>query len=281
MSADRYAADDSLAALQAAQAAFANALDDPAADVALAAHLRIASGVNDARLGLYRGNVRAARRQALASAYPVLAALTGDAYFDALALAYARAHPSREADLNRFGAMLPTFVERYERDARYAYFGDVARLECALHRAAYAADATPLSAAQWQAIGAESLMGARLALHPACTAFASRYAVLAIWRAHQHDQHDQHDQENTAPDAWPARIDEPGWTLVVRPRWHARPLAQTRAAHEAFVALQHGATLDEALERAFDIDADFDFGTQWRVWIEAGAIIGLLDSNSG
>lgn len=281
MSADRHVADDSLAALQAAQAAFADELDDPAADGALAAHLRIASDVNDARLGLYRGNVRAARRHALASAYPVLAALTGDAYFDALALAYARAHPSRDADLNRFGAMLPTFVERYENDVRYAYFGDVARLEWALHRAAYAADATPLSAAQWQAIGADRLMGARLAVHPACTALASRYAALAIWRAHQRDPHDPHDQENAAPGAWPARIDEPGWTLVVRPRWHAQPLAQTRAAHEAFVALQHGATLDEALERAFDIDADFDFGTQWRVWIEAGAITGLLDSNSG
>ncbi|WP_224018232.1 HvfC/BufC N-terminal domain-containing protein [Paraburkholderia tropica] len=282
MSADRPDADiDPDTTLASLQAAFADALDDPAADAALAAHLRACHGTHEvsaARLGLYRGNVRAARRHALASAYPVLAALTGDAYFDALALAYARAHPSRDADLNRFGAALPEFVELYESDARYAYFGDVARLEWALHRAAYAADATPLSAAQWQAIGAERLMGARLALHPACTALASRFAALAIWRAHQRDPHEPAREHEPADNAtWPARIDEPGWTLVVRARWHAQPLAQTHAAHAAFVALQHGATLDEALERAFAIDAGFDFAAQWRTWIETGAVTGLRD----
>jgi hypothetical protein len=264
------------APLASLQAAFADALDDPAADAALAGHLQPA-GANAAvheRLGLYRGNARAARRAALASAYPVLAALTGEAYFDALALAYARAHPSRDADLNRFGAALPVFVERYETDARYAYFGDVARLEWALHRAAFAADAVPLAPAQWQAIGAERLMSARLAVHPACAALASRHAVLAIWRAHQHDDENPRDEKH---DAWPECIDTPSWSLVVRPRWRPTVLAHSHAAHEAFVALQGGATLDEALERAFAIDDAFDFASQWRTWIEAGAIVGLRD----
>jgi Putative DNA-binding domain len=47
------------------------------------------------RVGSCRGNVRAHWRAALANAYPVLLALGGDAWFDALSLAYARAHPSR------------------------------------------------------------------------------------------------------------------------------------------------------------------------------------------
>jgi len=265
-------ADESLKSLQMA---FAAALDHPAADAALAAHLRPPVGSSVAlqeRLGLYRGNVRAARRAALANAYPVLAALVGDAYFDALALAYARAHSSRDADLNRFGAALPAFIERYETDARYAYFGDVARLEWALHVAAFAANAEPLGPAQWQAMGAERLMSARLAVHPACAALASRYAALAIWRAHQHDDQNPNDKDH---DAWPEHIDTPGWALVVRPRWRPTALAHTQAAHEAFVALQRGATLDEALACAFAIDAAFDFASQWRTWIEAGAIVGL------
>ncbi|MDR3099354.1 MAG: DNA-binding domain-containing protein [Paraburkholderia sp.] len=271
-------ADESLALLQTA---FAAALDDPAADAALAEHLR-AAGPNAAlheRLGLYRGNVRATRRAALASAYPVLAALVGEAYFDALALAYARAHPSRDADLNRFGAALPAFIERYETDARYAYFGDVARLEWALHMAAFAADAEPLAPAQWQAIGAERLMTSRLAVHPACTALASNHAALAIWRAHRHDSQnlDDNSREGTREDAWPVRVDAPDWTLVARPRWRPAALAHTQAAHEAFVALQSGATLDDALETAFSIDGAFDFANQWRTWIEAGAIVGIRD----
>ena len=264
--------------LSTLQLAFATALDDPAADAALAANLHQPTGANfalQARLGLYRGNVRAARRAALANAYPVLAALVGDGYFDALALAYARAHPSRDADLNRFGAALPAFIEVYETDARYTYFGDVARLEWALHVAAFAADAEPLAPAQWQAMGAERLMSARLVVHPACAVLASRYAALAIWQAHQHA--DENREDDNARNAWHEHIDTPGWTLVVRPRWRPYALAHTQAAHEAFLALQRGATLDEALECAFAIDEAFDFGSQWRTWIEAGAIVGLRD----
>jgi hypothetical protein len=253
--------------LEALQSAFADAIDDPAADAALFKHLQIADEtLAHARLGLYRGNVRAARRAALASAYPVIAQLTGDAYFEALSLAYARAHPSRDADLNRFGASLPDFIERYETDARYAYFGDVARLEWALHVATFAANITPLSTAQWQSFGVERLMAARLTVHPACTALESRYAAFEIWRAHR--------QNGVAK---PIDINRPNWTLIVRPQWRSAALAHTQAAHAAFIALQRGETLDAALERAFSIDEHFDFATQWRTWIETNAITGLLD----
>lgn len=256
--------------LQALQCAFAETIDDPAADAALLQHLQTADDkLTRERLGLYRGNVRAARRNALASAYPVLAQLTGDAYFDALSLAYARAHPSRDADLNRFGASLPDFIERYETDARYAYFADVARLEWALHAATFAANVTPLSPAQWQAIGVEKLMSARLKVHPACVALESRYAAFDIWRAHRQNE-------------WAGRIDidtnASNWTLIVRPQWRSAALPHTQAAHAAFTALQRGETLDEALERAFAIDENFDFATQWRTWIETGAITGLHDA---
>jgi len=254
------------------QEAFAGALTDPDADAALVAQLKAVCSRDGSqadalreRIGLYRGNGRAARRQALANAYPVLAALTGDEYFDVLALAYARAHPTHDADLNRFGASLPAFVEGYEADPGYAYFGDVARLEWALHVAAFAADVVPLTPQQWTEPGVERLATARLAVHPACAALASRYAAEAIWRAHRPG----------AEDAWPQRIDTPSWTLVVRPHWRPAPVTQTEAAHVAFLAIQHGRTLDEALDEAFAVDSGFDFGRQWRVWIESGAITGL------
>lgn len=251
--------------LESLQMAFAAALDDPAADAALCAHLQPSE--SSERIGLYRGNVRAARRQALANAYPVLAALGGDAWFDALALAYARAHPTRDADLNRFGAALPAFVERYETAPRYAYFGDIARIEWALHVAAFAANVTLFTAPQWHALGAERLMSARLRVHPACYALASPYAVDAIWRAHQPDCRDK----------WPTRVDTPSWSLVARPQWRPTLLAQTEAAHAAFEEIGRGATLDEALDAAFAVDSAFDFAGQWRSWIESGAIAGLRE----
>lgn len=252
-----------------AQQAFAAALDDPDADALLEATLLPADAAQlHARLGLYRGNVRGARRHALAGAYPVLAALAGDAYFDALARNYARARAPHDADLNRFGAQLADFIAGYETDARYAYFADLARLEWALHTAAFAANAAPPSAAQWQAVGAERLAQARLAVHPACAALAFRFDVPAIWRAHSTPSALRTDS---------ADLDTPAWALVVRPQWRATVLTQTQAAHEAFVALRDGASLDAALERGFDIDAAFDFGATWRAWIDAGAIVGLID----
>jgi hypothetical protein len=255
--------------LETLQNAFAAALDDPGADAALCdEYLHSADtqqGQLRARIGLYRGNVRAARRQALASAYPVLAALGGEAWFDALALAYARAHPPAEADLNRFGAALPAFVERYETDPRYAYFADVARAEWALHVAAFATNAVPLTAQQWNALGAERLASARLAVHPACATIASPFAVSAIWYAHQ--------PGNTG--ARPERVDTPSWSLVVRPQWRPMLLTHTEAAHVAFLAIQRGATLDEALDAAFTVDPAFDFAGQWRAWIEYSAVVGL------
>ncbi|QGZ60373.1 HvfC/BufC N-terminal domain-containing protein [Paraburkholderia acidisoli] len=258
------AARDSLAQ---AQHAFAAALDDAAADAALAPTLLPADpALLHARLGLYRGNVRAARRHALASAYPVLAALTGDAYFDALALAYARAHPPQDADLTGFGASLAAFVAHYESEPRYAYFADVARLEWALHVAAYAANVTPWSAAHWQTVDAGRLAQARLRVHPACAALALRADAPAIWRAHQ------------PGGAWPERIDTPAWTLVVRPQWRPALLTHTPAAHAAFIALSAGTSLDEALALAFDVDAAFDFGGTWRAWIEAGAIVDMSET---
>jgi hypothetical protein len=160
---------------------------------------------------------------------------------------------------------LPDFIERYETDARYAYFGDIARLEWALHRAAFAADATALASAQWQAMGAERLMSVRLAVNPACVALESRFAVFDIWRAHR------------AETQWPEHVDQPCWTLIVRPQWRPAALAQTQAAHAVFVALQGGATLDTALERGFALDEQFDFASHWRTWIETRAITGLRD----
>src|SRR5260370_40609754 len=111
------------AQLELLQRSFAKALDDaeyeqplhrrlkpvpPTAAWTLAAfresgmsdsHTHLAAGFDlDAnvhrRIGLYRGNVRTRWRAALANAYPVLLALVGDAWFDALSIAYARAHPS-------------------------------------------------------------------------------------------------------------------------------------------------------------------------------------------
>ncbi len=110
--------------LELAQQCFADALLDAACEPALSGTVATfaAPAPLQYRIGLYRGNLQAHARGALANAYPVLLALVGNDYFDAVTRAYARAHPSQSGDLNRFGGTLPEFIGRYETEARFSYF---------------------------------------------------------------------------------------------------------------------------------------------------------------
>jgi hypothetical protein len=257
--------------LELTQQRIADALLDAAREPALSD--AVATSATQAplshRIALYRGNLRAHARGALANAYPVLLALVGDDYFDALARAYDRAHPSQSGDLNRFGGALPEFLDHYETDAPFRYFGDLARLEWALHGAHFAADATPFTPEQWVALGHDALLDARIGVHPACATFTSRYAVAMIWHAHQ------------PGGTFPERIDAPCCALVVRPRWRAYVFEQSAAAHAAFAVLQRGDTLNHALDAAFAIDPAFDFASQWHHWITSGAVVGAFKSDNG
>ncbi|MGA7817229.1 putative DNA-binding domain-containing protein [Caballeronia sp.] len=232
-----------------------------------AADTRALAAADDAlrrRIALYRGNVRGQWRAALANAYPVLLALGGDAYFDALSLAYARAHPSESGDLIGFGDALPSFIEQYEQDSRFRYFGDMARLEWSLHVASFAADVEAFTPQHWIEIGQERLLQARLVVNEACVAIASQHAITDIWLAHQ------------PGGVFPQDVDVPSWTLVVRPLWRPTTLVHSAAAHAAFVALQRGNTLNEALDAAFALDPEFDFASQWHAWISTSAITGTV-----
>lgn len=216
------------------------------------------------RFEFYRSGIRAHWRAALAAAYPVLLAQVGEGYFDELAIAYAQAHPSQSGDLNRFGAALPAFMETYETNPHSRYFADLARLEWSLHVAYFAADTEVLAREAWLAMRPEELLDAKFTVHPACALIRSPYAIADIWTAHQTNA------------AIPAEIDSPTWALVVRPAWRPAILGQCAAAHAAFGALQRRATLNEALDAAFTINAGFDFTSHWRAWIEAAAITGLV-----
>ncbi|TCG04057.1 hypothetical protein BZM27_43565 [Paraburkholderia steynii] len=280
------------ARLEWLQRTFASALDDPEHERLIEAYIAPVVAASDAtaaratdqktsdlygdavtghghdtivrhRIATYRRTVRARWRAALTSAYPVLLALVGDAYFDVLSIAYARAHPSRSGDLNGFGGDLPVFIGEFEGDQRFGYFADVARLEWSLHVAWFAADTTPLTPDQWLQIDKDRLLDSQLAVNPACAAIASRYAIADIWRAHQ------------PGGVLPLQLDIPTCTLVVRPQWRPEVLVQSSAAHAAFIALQKGKTLNEALDTAYALDADFDLAVQWQTWISTGAITGI------
>ena len=135
-------------------------------------------------LARYGQALRQHHARSLELVYPVLRALGGASWFLAMAHAYGDAHPSRSADLARFGASLPVFLATWPPAAAHGYFADVARLEWLLHQAHGAPDTVALTLRDVQAAGVGQVDTWRLALHPAAVLYRSPWRAAAIWLAH-------------------------------------------------------------------------------------------------
>lgn len=139
----------------------------------------------DPGLEVYRRNLRANWRRALAAAYPVCERLVGAAFFDECAARYAMAHPARSGDLNAHGEAFPAFVAAYPHAAGVPYLPDVARLEWAVHLAAHAADPRPFDAAALAAVPHDLWPSLRLAPQAGSAWVESEHPVVSIWEANQ------------------------------------------------------------------------------------------------
>jgi uncharacterized protein (UPF0276 family) len=246
------------AGLDALQQAFGAALFDSTHDAALAPLLK----GDPRRIGIYRGNLHVHWTRALTSAYPVLRQLVGDAFFDALARVYGRAHPALDPDLNRFGGALPDFLAGFTPAANHPYLPDVARLEWCVHEAWFASGVdTP--GASFAGLAPDAFEAARAVLHPSLRLHASPWATVALWRAHQ-------DGGPDFPDALQAQTH----ALVLRPRFDVVVEDIGAADYAALACLARGETFGAALDAAFDLDGDFDVAAHLRRWIEGKIVVG-------
>jgi hypothetical protein len=188
-----------------------------------------------AGLAVYRRNVRANFRVALAATYPVVQRLVGGAFFAAAAERFASEHPSRSGDLGEFGAELASFLERYAPAAALAYLPDVARLEWACHESEHAADAPVLDARALAQVPARGRGAIRLRLHPAVRLLHSSHPVCAIWEANQ-----------AGRDGTPRRTEGEEFALVRRDGFAVRVEALGRGEFEFLARVREGATLEHA-----------------------------------
>ncbi|WP_181702942.1 DNA-binding domain-containing protein [Chthonobacter albigriseus] len=206
-----------------------------------------ARGRSDAaRFAVYRNNVFVALVDALAARFPVTLRLTGEAFFRAMARAFAADHRPESPILARYGDRFPDFVEGFPPAAGVPYLADVARLEAAWTDAYHAADAPALPAERlgdWL----PATLTRPVDLHPSAHLIRSSHPVGSIWAAHA--------EAEVGP--------IPSWTaetvLIVRPdadvQVHRLPVADSVFA----AALFAGRTLADAAEDA-SADPAFDFG---------------------
>ena len=222
------------------------------------------------RLALYRGNLTAGWERALGDAYPVLRQLVGEEFFAGLARAYGKAHPSQDPNLAGFGLHLAGFLDAFAPAAPYPYLPDVARLEWAVHLTHGAPDLAPLGPMALAQFSPETLDGARFTLHPSVALLHSRWAIVALWQAHQ-----------DGGQALPARVDLPCTALVARRGWQVEVVEVGAAEAAALGQLAEGASLGAAVEAALASKAPFDLGAMLQDWFRLGVVAAIAADRSG
>lgn len=157
------------------QRLFAQALLDPRAPFPPAA---VAA---NGRFNVYRNNFLITLRNALRATFPAVERLVGEAFFAALANAYAECHPPRSPIMTQYGDAVPEFLARFSALADHPYLPDVARIEYARVQAYHAADAVGFVLDCEAAATAALDRPARL--HPSACIVASTFPAHSIWQA--------------------------------------------------------------------------------------------------
>lgn len=141
------------------------------------------------RLNIYRNTFLSTLSKALRLSFPAVQRLVGPDFFEAAAQTFARGHPPRCADLNRYGEGFPDFLQHLESAAALDYLPDVARLDWAVNRALHATDASALELARLEAIDPHEQDRVCFVPHPSISMLKSSFPVDTIWRAvlHQDD----------------------------------------------------------------------------------------------
>lgn len=193
-------------------------------------------------LQAYRLNAQALAARALAGVYPAVQDWLGEADFAAMAWAFWRQHPPSQGDLACWGAALPDFLAA--QPGMEPALGERARLDWAIHQCERAPDAR-LDAASLSLLAAAEPAELRLRPMP---------GLSLLWLR----------DEAVPAAAWP-------W-LLWRRDWRCQQRRLSAGEAAFFAALLAGRDLEQALQEASAVAADFDFSA----WLQDALSLGWL-----
>jgi hypothetical protein len=234
------------------------------------------------RLSIYHNAYFARLLECMQSIYPMVARTMGDEAFDALAIGYLQACPSRSYTLDRLGDDFPCFLDETRPDRDDAgqpteewpdFLMDLARLEHAIGEVFDGPgieNRQTLTAEQLLTVDPQQWPALRLTPAPCLRTMAFRFPVNDYFTALRELPAD------ADPPEFPAA--EQTWLALYRRDFVVRRLALGRAQYELLTALIEGETIGAAIERvaddpASDIDA---LATQLRDWFRAWTAAGFF-----
>ena len=190
---------------------------------------------------------------ALHEDFPALRGVVGSRTFDALAVAYLTAYPSRSFSLRNLGSRLPEWLTANPQFAgrRHRMAVDVARMEWAFVEAFDNAERDPLTLDQIAALDGDS----RLALQPHLQLLELEYPVddlvLALHKAEKRQASEagqEHDDDSAATPRLPALRRQPTWLAAHRVDLSVYYLRIKREEFQTLRAIRQGLPLGEAIE---------------------------------
>jgi hypothetical protein len=246
--------------LAEAQKSFAAALRN----ISIAPPANIRGPRTERRFAVYRNNVAVGLISALASRYPVVKRLVGDAFFHEMARAYIAVEPPRSPIMLYYGEKFPDFIASFEPARPVPYLAAIAQIEMARGLAYHAADAQSVGADDFAALPPRQFAHLRVTLHPSVSIVTSPYPVYSIWSVNQ----------SRAPaipvSPWAAEA-----ALIARPL-HTVEVTKLMAGGGQFLgALAEGKTMAEAVEGALHNAADFDASQAIALLIKARIVVGF------
>jgi hypothetical protein len=221
------------------------------------------------RFAVYRNNVVAGLINALRAKFPATERIVGEDFFAAMARVFVTAHPPRSKILHTYGDDFGDFIARFEPAAAVPYLADVARLEAARTRAYHAADAEPLSPADFTGLDPDKIASLRLTMHPSLQILRSYHPVVTIWAMNAGDI-----------ELGPVDVDSAEDALVLRPRLEVQVRSLPPGGAAFMKALADGFTLGDAAERASTDDPRFELTESIAGLIGSGAAIAFALANA-
>lgn len=221
----------------------------------------VKQGAADKRYDVYRNNATVSLIGALADIFPAVQKIIGEERFAHLARSYVRAHPPKSPLLFRYGDGFADFIADFEPVAHLAYLRDVATAERLWLTAFHAADEPVLTAEILSSLPPEVLGDIVFHRHAAASTVTSQSAVFSIFAMNR----------DLMP-LQPIDIDEQQTMLITR-RAYDVVVTGIDAPTAAFIdSFAHGATLNDAMAAALELDSAFDLSAALGLILQTGAL---------
>ncbi len=222
---------------------------------------------SESRLRIYQNNVLITLDETLKSRYGCIANLVGEEFFKQTARNYIKQNPPTSGNLDDYGESFIDYIAEIPSLKNFPYLKDVAKLQWALHKAYFAADAKLIDRIKLSQVSPEKLEDIKFKLHPSSYLISSNLPINRLWEISQ----DAYEGEINV-DINSGGVD----ILVVRPEYKINTIILEKGEYAFLKSLQNEQTLATAFEHACLDNENYDVGQALQKFVLNGTFVDFI-----